>query len=94
MVACSALKRAYRDRLRRAAPGLALVWLTGPSPLIGERLRARTGHFMPAVLLESQLETLEPPTADERPVITDISPSPDAIAAWLDACLRGLHEGA
>jgi carbohydrate kinase (thermoresistant glucokinase family) len=89
VVACSALKRAYRDRLRRATPALRLVWLTGPTSLIRDRLAARTGHFMPAALLESQLATLEPPTTDERPLVTDISPPPEVIAEWVQARLRG-----
>jgi carbohydrate kinase (thermoresistant glucokinase family) len=89
VVACSALKRAYRDRLQRATPALRLVWLTGPTSLIRDRLAARTGHFMPAALLESQLATLEPPTADERPIVTDISPPPEVIAEWVQARLRG-----
>jgi carbohydrate kinase (thermoresistant glucokinase family) len=81
VVACSALKRCYRDRLRWAAPALRLVWLTGPSPLMRDRLNARTGHFMPPALLDSQLETLEPPTPDERPIVADIAQSPADIVA-------------
>jgi gluconokinase len=89
VVSCSALRRLFRDRLRRAAPELRLVFLTGPDDLIRSRLAGRVGHFMPASLLESQLETLEPPTADERPIVTDISPPPEEIAEWVEARLRG-----
>jgi len=84
VVACSALKKAYRDRLRRADPGLRIVWLSGPSPLIRSRLDSRTGHFMPPSLLESQLEILESPLPDERAVIADIRRTPAEIAAWLE----------
>jgi carbohydrate kinase (thermoresistant glucokinase family) len=93
VVACSALKRAYRDRLRRATPALRLVWLTGPTSLIRDRLAARTGHFMPAALLESQLATLEPPTTDERPLVADVSPPPEDLAAWIDAHLGDREPG-
>lgn len=85
VIACSALKRAYRDRLRRAAPDLVLVWLTGPTSLIRNRLAGRSGHFMPAALLESQLGTLEPPADDERPIVADMTPPPEKIAAWIAA---------
>jgi carbohydrate kinase (thermoresistant glucokinase family) len=93
VVACSALKRAYRDRLRRATPALRLVWLTGPTSLIRDRLAARTSHFMPVALLESQLATLEPPTTDERPLVADVSPPPEDLAAWIDARLGGREPG-
>lgn len=87
VVACSALKRAYRDRLRHAAPDLVLVWLTGPTPLVRDRLTARTGHFMPTALLESQLATLEPPTPDEQPVVADITPPLEEVATWIAGSL-------
>lgn len=64
-IACSALKRIYRDRIRAAAPGVRFVFLDGPAELIGSRMAGRVGHYMPAALLESQLKTLEPPDADE-----------------------------
>lgn len=67
-VACSALKRAYRDRIRRAAPGVRFVFLDGPADLIRARMGGRTGHYMPGALLASQLRTLEPPGADETDV--------------------------
>jgi len=71
VVACSALRRTYRDRLRTAAPDLALVFLHGDPELLVSRLRGRAGHFMPASLLDSQLATLEPPSADEHAVAAD-----------------------
>ena len=88
VVACSALKRAYRDHLRAAAPGLRLVHLSGPDATIHRRLEARSGHFMPAGMLESQLATLEPPAADERPIVIDIAPPPDEIAASIARALN------
>jgi len=88
VVACSALKRAYRDHLRAAAPGLRLVHLAGPAATIHRRLEARSGHFMPAGMLESQLATLDPPAADERPIVIDIAPPPDEIAASIARALN------
>jgi gluconokinase len=66
VVACSALKRAYRDRIRAAAPGVRFVFLDGPAALIESRMTRRTGHYMPSTLLASQMQTLEPPGVDER----------------------------
>ncbi|HEY1952287.1 MAG TPA: gluconokinase [Gemmatimonadaceae bacterium] len=83
VLACSALKRAYRNILRLAAPDLQFVFLDGASELIAERLSKRTGHYMPASLLDSQLATLERPSADEGVVIADISRSPREIVEIL-----------
>lgn len=88
VVTCSALKRAYRDRLRLDAPDLALVYLHGAPELLAERMGGRTGHFMPTSLLGSQLATLEPPTPDEHPIETDVAPSPGEIVASVVARLR------
>lgn len=68
VVACSALKRAYRDRIRHAAPGVHFLFLNGDSAQIRERLGARQNHFMHPELLQSQLATLELPDSDERDV--------------------------
>ena len=68
-LACSALKRAYRDRIRRAAPDVRFVFLDGPADLIGSRMAGRTGHYMPGTLLQSQLRTLEAPGPDEPDVV-------------------------
>lgn len=70
MVACSALKRVYRDHLRAQVPGLRFVFLDGPADLLRQRMAQRTGHFMQLQLLESQLDTLEKPTPDEPGVLT------------------------
>jgi gluconokinase len=73
VVACSALRRAHRDRLRRGYPALRLVYLRGSRELLCERLQLRRHAFMPPSLLDSQLDTLEPPTTDEAPISLDIA---------------------
>jgi gluconokinase len=79
VVACSALKRAYRDRLREAAPDLVVVFLHGEPTLLAGRMEGRDGHFMPTSLLRSQLDTLEEPAADEHAIGVDVSLRPDEI---------------
>lgn len=81
VVSCSALKRAYRDQLRAGAPDLRFVYLYGTPELLFGRMRTRAGHYMPASLLQSQLDTLEPPGADEAPITIDISQAPADIVA-------------
>jgi gluconokinase len=89
VVSCSALKRRYRDELRAHCPRLEFVHLDGSTELIRGRLAARTGHFMPAALLRSQFDTLEPLGADEAGVTVDIGQSVDAIVdAVVDALER------
>lgn len=88
VLGCSALKRSYRQQLSAGDPRLRLVYLAGPEDVIRRRLADRSGHFMPASLLESQLATLEPPHADERPIAVDITAPPDAIVAHLLEALR------
>jgi gluconokinase/shikimate kinase len=85
IVTCSALRRRYRDRLR--GEGVVFVFLAGPPRLIADRLTTRHGHYMPASLLDSQLETLEPPTPDENAVVVDLSGSPEDEAAAVMARL-------
>jgi carbohydrate kinase (thermoresistant glucokinase family) len=70
VVACSALKQSYRDRLRRLAPGVRFVFLDGDAELIRQRLSARLGHYMQPQLLASQLQTLERPQPEEVDVLT------------------------
>jgi gluconokinase len=79
VVSCSALKRGYRDRLRAHCPRLEFLHLDGSEESIGRRVAARSGHFMPQVLLRSQFETLEPLDVDEPGVTVDAGPSVDAI---------------
>ena len=83
VVSCSALKRSYRDRLRAAAPGLRFVHLHGARAVLEQRLRERSGHYMPASLLQSQLDTLEPPLADEDALSVDVAAAPGTIVAAL-----------
>ena len=79
VVACSALKHDYRAYLKDDEPDrVRFVWLEGDEEMIRERLRKRTGHFMPAGLLQSQLEALEPPRSAVR---IDVAPPVDQIAA-------------
>jgi carbohydrate kinase (thermoresistant glucokinase family) len=80
VASCSALRRRYRDRLRRVVPALRFVHLRGDRAVLEERLAQRLGHYMPPTLLESQLQTLEPPSADEQPLELDITELPEALA--------------
>src|SRR6202046_5868059 len=79
VIACSALKRAYRDVLVHGRSDVRMVFLKGTQQLIANRLARRKGHFMPPGLLASQFKTLEPPGIDESPVTVSIEPSVDAI---------------
>jgi gluconokinase len=85
VMSCSALKRSYRDVLRAEAGELRFVFLKGQRALLAERLAGRRGHFMPTSLLESQLATLEEPSADEDAWVCDIRLSPKDIVADLVA---------
>jgi carbohydrate kinase (thermoresistant glucokinase family) len=78
LVTCSALKRSYRDLLRRDE--VTFVYLRGDHALIARRLAARHGHFMPSDLLDSQFADLEEPTADEQAITIDIGRSPAELA--------------
>ena len=90
IVTCSALKRAYRDALRREA--VRFVHLTGSRDLLAQRMLERSGHFMPPSLLDSQLATLEAPGADEDAITIDIALAPEAqiaaVLTWLGTDLR------
>lgn len=79
IIACSALKRAYRDRLKGARPDVTFVHLAGSKALIEARMAARQNHFMPLGLLDSQFATLEPPGEAEGAVIVSVAGAPDAI---------------
>lgn len=81
VVACSALRRPYRDRLRRAVPELDVLLLDGDPGLVRARQAARRQHFMPASLLDSQLATLEPLGPDEAGLTIDVARSPEEIVA-------------
>ena len=81
VLACSALRRSYRDRLRDAAAGLRWIFLQGTAQALQARLAARRGHYMPPSLLHSQLATLEPPAVDENALTLDISDSPESLVS-------------
>lgn len=88
VVACSALKRAYRDILIGDRPDVILVYLQGSQELIAARLAARKNHYMPPSLLGSQFATLEEPGADENPIVESIAPSPEEIIDRVIADVR------
>ena len=80
IAACSALRRAYRERLvATAGESILFVFLQGSRDIIAKRMAARTDHFMPTALLDSQFATLEPPATDENALVIDIGPS---VAPW------------
>jgi len=87
VLACSALRRAYRDRLRAAVPGVAFIHLAAPEGRLAERAERRKGHFMPASLLDSQYATLEPLQSDERGLTLDATAPVEGLVAeavrWL-----------
>lgn len=79
VVSCSALKRTYRDVLRRGAPDLRLVHLHADRAVLAERSAKRQGHYMPLSLLDSQFATLEPPGPDEGALTFEVTQSPGQI---------------
>jgi gluconokinase len=85
VVSCSALKRSYRDLLRAEAGEVQFIFLKGARALIAERLATRSGHYMPASLLDSQFTALEEPGPDERVWERDIRESPADLVAELMA---------
>lgn len=87
VMACSALRVAYRDRIRAGVPEVFFVELQGSEALLHERMAARAGHFMPVALLRSQLATLESLGADERGAIVPIDGPPEVV---LDRTLAAL----
>ena len=90
VIACSALKRAYRDILVHGRNEVRIIYLKGTQELIADRLALRKGHFMPPGLLASQFKTLEPPGGDENPVTVSIDGSVNAI---VDDIIRQLGLG-
>ena len=87
VVACSALKRRYRDIIIGGRADVRLIYLEGSRALIGERLAQRRDHFMPASLLDSQFAALQPPTADEDSITVPVDVPVDAIVARIAAAL-------
>jgi gluconokinase len=88
VITCSALKRAYRDIIVGDRPDVSLVHLKGSRELIGRRMAARKGHFMPTALLDNQFATLQEPAPEERAITADIDGTPAEI---VDEILRHLR---
>ena len=80
IIACSALKRRYRDLLREHAPDVLFLHLQGPVGTLAARMAARSHEFMPASLLASQLDALEPLEPDEAHTLLDVHQPPEAVA--------------
>jgi gluconokinase len=89
VVACSALRRVYRDRIRAHAGDVCFLFLQGDYALIAQRMRLRVGHYMQADLLDSQFQTLEAPGPDEADVITQAIDMP--MATLMDQAVSALH---
>jgi gluconokinase len=79
VLACSALKRSYRDILRAGNDGLCFLHLAGDPAVVTERVGHRTHHYMPASLVQSQYDTLEPLQPDEFGVVIDFTLGPEQI---------------
>lgn len=95
VVACSALKRSYRDRLIEAAGRpLTFLWLDGNKATIAARMERRKHHFMPASLLDSQFATLERPGPDEPVVRVSIAPPLDQVVEAVLAALPAARTNA
>jgi|HubBroStandDraft_6_1064221.scaffolds.fasta_scaffold01250_3 gluconokinase len=93
VVACSALKRRYRNVLIGDRPDVRLVYLKGDEELIARRIATRHEHFMPPTLLHSQFEALEEPGPEENPIVVSIEPRPREIVAQIISALNKV-EGA
>jgi len=92
-IGCSALKRRYRDFiLHETGAPVLFVYLSGPRELIESRMHARTGHFMPTSLLDSQFATLEEPQSDENAVVIDIEGPMDDVVNRIVAAIHGPQE--
>jgi gluconokinase len=89
VVSCSALRVGYRDLLRGHAPDLTFLHLAGDADVVTARVAARTDHFMPASLVSSQLELLEPLRADEAGVVADLTRPVDDLVDELSTLFRG-----
>jgi gluconokinase len=90
VIACSALRQVYRDRLRRSGAQIIFLHLTGDANVIRQRMEGRTGHYMPPGLLDSQLATLEPALPGETLHQIDISGTVEGIT---EAAIRSLSGG-
>ena len=91
VVACSALKRQYRDQLSAASARVLYLFLSGDKALVAARMAHREGHFMPLSLIDSQYEALEPPQADERVLTLPITLEPGELLVEADRQLASLQ---
>jgi carbohydrate kinase (thermoresistant glucokinase family) len=87
VLACSALKRAYRDRLR-VSETVKFVYLRGDYALVEKQLRSRHGHFMNTALLQSQFDDLEEPQPDENVLTIELGRTPEKIVERIEAKLK------
>jgi gluconokinase len=91
VVACSALRRRYRDILvRPGAEHIRFIYLRGDKELIAKRITARHGHFMPPALLDSQFATLEEPAPDEHAITVSVAGQPRDVVADIVTALQRL----
>jgi carbohydrate kinase (thermoresistant glucokinase family) len=88
VLACSALKRSYRDAIRAEDPDAIFLHLQGERSVLRRRIESRRDHFMPASLLDSQFAALEEPAADEPAVVVDVDAD---VSAVVDAAVRGIR---
>ncbi|MDQ6641672.1 MAG: gluconokinase [Actinomycetota bacterium] len=79
VASCSALRRSYRDRIRRTVPDAWFLHLHGDPALLERRQATRKGHFMPPSLMQSQLDTLEPLQPDEPGLLLDVAAEPESL---------------
>ncbi len=92
VVACSALRRVYRDRLRATAPATLFVHLAAAPERVAAQAEAREDHFMPPALLRSQIATLEPLGDDERGITVVVNADPDELVDRIVGLLAGERE--
>ena len=92
VLACSALKRAYRNRLR-VSDEVTFVFLRGDYALVEKQLRSRHGHFMNAALLQSQFDDLEEPQSDENVLTIELGRTPEEIVEGIEAKLNLANSG-
>jgi gluconokinase len=93
VIACSALRRAYRDLLvRKGRNAMRFVYLKGDSDLIAKRLAGRHGHFMPPTLLDSQFATLEEPAPDENAITISVVEPPHRIVEYIVIALKARRD--
>ena len=91
VMSCSALKRTYRDQLRRHRPDVEFLHLSGSADVVARRQASRPGHFMPASLVNSQFERLEPLEPDEPGITIDVEQSVDSIVDEYVSRTRGVN---